>query len=95
MKKSVVFSNETLARLFRALALLLHAGISLSDSVYLVKEDEDGAEAAAVTAVQMMLTGLPREEPKTLTLDRPFIYAITNNHTSEILFIGKVSNPQY
>ena len=60
-----------------------------------ISVNEDGAEAAAVTAVQMMLTGLPREEPKTLTLDRPFIYAITNNHTSEILFIGKVSNPQY
>ncbi len=51
MKKTAVFSNETLARLFRALALLLHAGISLSDSVYLVKEDEDGAEAAALQAI--------------------------------------------
>ena len=51
MKKTTVFSNETLARLFRALALLLHAGISLSDSVYLVKEDEDGTEAAALQAI--------------------------------------------
>ena len=57
--------------------------------------DETGTEAAAVTAVQMMLTGLPRREVKTLTLDRPFIYAIRNNLTGEILFIGKVGNPEF
>ena len=55
--------------------------------------DETGAEAAAVTAVQMALTGLRPQERKSLTLNRPFIYAITHNQTGEILFIGKVGNP--
>ncbi len=59
-----------------------------------ISVDEDGAEAAAVTAVQMRAAGLPREELKFLTLDRPFIYAIKSNATGEILFIGKVGNPK-
>ncbi len=58
-----------------------------------ISVDEDGAEAAAVTAVQMRLGALPREELKELPLDRPFIYAIKSNRTGEILFIGKVGNP--
>lgn len=59
-----------------------------------ISVDEEGAEAAAVTAVQMRVAGLPREENKILTLDRPFIYAIKSKKTGEILFIGKVGNPQ-
>ena len=59
-----------------------------------ISVDEEGAEAAAVTAVQMRSAGLPREEYKFLTLDRPFIYAIKSKKTGEILFIGKVGNPQ-
>lgn len=45
MKKTVLFTNDTLARLFRSLSLLLHAGIPLSDAIYLMKEDETGCEA--------------------------------------------------
>ena len=57
--------------------------------------DESGAEAAAATAVMMVgMTARPMEK-KTLTLDRPFIYAITSNTTGEMLFIGKVGNPEF
>ena len=57
--------------------------------------DESGAEAAAATAVMMIgMTARPMEK-QTLTLDRPFIYAITSNTTGEILFIGKVGNPEF
>ena len=51
MKKTALFPNDTLARLFRALSLLLHAGIPLSDAIYLMKEDESGSEADALLAV--------------------------------------------
>lgn len=57
-----------------------------------IEVNEDGAEAAAVTAVQMMLTSARRQEKKVLTLDRPFIYAITAAD-GKILFIGKMGNP--
>ncbi len=56
--------------------------------------DEVGAEAAAVTAVMMVGMSARPMEKKVMTLDRPFIYAITNNLTGEILFIGKVGNPE-
>ncbi len=57
MKKNTTFSNETLARLFRALSLLLHAGISLSDAVYLMKEDESGIEAETLFAMGQAMDG--------------------------------------
>ena len=57
MKKTASFSNETLARLFRALSLLLHSGISLSDAVYLMKEDESGSEADALLAMGQAMDG--------------------------------------
>ena len=56
--------------------------------------DEEGAEAAAATAVQMALTGLRPQEKKYITLDRPFIYAIKHNGSGEILFTGILSDPQ-
>ena len=57
MKKTAVFSNETLSRLFRALSLLLHAGISLTDAIYLMKEDESGNEAEALLAMGQAMDG--------------------------------------
>jgi serpin B len=56
-----------------------------------IKVDEQGTEAAAATAVILGLTGLPQRA--TLTLDRPFLFAIEHRSTGEILFIGQVTNP--
>lgn len=59
-----------------------------------IKIDEEGAEAAAVTGISMMLTGMPRPlEKRVLNLDRPFIYMITDYTKDNILFMGKVGNP--
>lgn len=56
--------------------------------------DEEGAEAAAVTAVQMVaMSALRPVERKEMKLNRPFIYAITNNRSGEILFMGRAGNP--
>ena len=56
-----------------------------------IKVDEHGTEAAAATAVILGLTSLPQRA--TLTLDRPFLFAIKHRSTGEILFIGQVTNP--
>jgi len=56
-----------------------------------IKVDEQGTEAAAATAVILGLTSLPQRA--TLTLDRPFLFAIKHRSTGEILFIGQVTNP--
>lgn len=59
-----------------------------------INVDEEGAEAAAVTAVAVGLLAMRDQTPKsTMTLNRPFIYAIRDCATGTILFIGKVGNP--
>ncbi len=59
--------------------------------------NEEGVEAAAVTAAMMnMLAMRPSEQPKEMIMDRPFIYMIThkNNDKETILFIGKTEEPK-
>jgi serpin B len=53
--------------------------------------DERGTEAAAATAVVVGRTSVP--EPATLRADRPFLFAIRDNPTGAILFLGRVSDP--
>ncbi|HEY9859845.1 MAG TPA: serpin family protein, partial [Candidatus Obscuribacterales bacterium] len=50
--------------------------------------NEEGAEAAAVTAIEM-----ERGLPSTLTIDRPFFCTIRDQQTGAILFMGIVVDP--
>ncbi|NJD66980.1 MAG: serpin family protein, partial [Chloroflexi bacterium] len=54
--------------------------------------DEDGTEAAAATAVIVGDTSAPVDVVE-LTVDRPFLYAIRDNETGAILFLGRVVDP--
>lgn len=57
--------------------------------------NENGTEAAAVTAI-VMTTGESGPDPRTyFTVNRPFIFAITEKTTGAILFIGEITNPEY
>ena len=51
---------------------------------------EEGTEAAAVTSVQVRLTAVART-PR-MTVDRPFIFVISDSQTDNILFMGQVVN---
>jgi serpin B len=57
---------------------------------------EDGTEAAAVTAPAM--TGAPRlprpEEPQEFHVDRPFLFAVSDDATGVILFQGQITDPR-
>ncbi len=53
--------------------------------------DEEGTEAAAATALIIGITSLP--QPATFTADRPFLFWIEHTTTSEVLFLGQVTNP--
>jgi serpin B len=55
--------------------------------------DEKGTEAAAATAVEMVATGMP-EEPVTLTVDRPFVFALRDLDTGAVLFLGRITKPE-
>lgn len=55
--------------------------------------NEEGTEAAAVTAVMFETTSIG--PPSAIRLDRPFLFAITEKSSQSILFMGKVSQPDY
>ena len=55
--------------------------------------NEEGTEAAAVTAIVFETTSIG--PPSFIRLDRPFLFAITENTSKSILFIGKVMEPSY
>lgn len=59
--------------------------------------NETGTEAAAVTAIVFEVTSAGPEGPQKIyfTVDRPFVFAITEKDTNAILFIGEVKNPEY
>ncbi len=58
-----------------------------------VKVDEEGTEAAAVTAVIINLTSVGDLEKFNMRVDRPFVFTIRENHSGSILFIGKMMQP--
>ena len=55
--------------------------------------DENGTTAAAATAVVMRATAMP-SEPVTLTIDRPFLFALRDVETGAVLFLGRVTEPK-
>jgi len=62
-----------------------------------VEVNEEGTEAAAATAVTMAPLGVagPQKEPKIpiFRADHPFIFLIQQKSTGNILFMGRVVNP--
>jgi len=59
-----------------------------------VDVNEEGTEAAAVTAVGVGATAVrPVEKTFYLEVNKPFLFAIVDNQSSEILFIGTIKEP--
>jgi len=58
-----------------------------------IKVNEEGTEAAAVTAIVMETTSIGPVSQ--IRLDRPFLFAITEKSSKSILFMGKVAEPAY
>lgn len=55
--------------------------------------DEEGTEAAAATVVEMLESCVPEETDPVMMINRPFLFAIKENHSGTILFIGKIVDP--
>jgi serpin B len=69
--------------------------ISMVKQKAYIDVNEKGTEAAAVTAVGMEVTSAIEEPQKvTFRADHPFLFAIRENSTGTILFMGKVGNPK-
>lgn len=56
-----------------------------------IKVNEEGTEAAAVTAIGIGLTSVA--PPPVLKIDHPFLYTIVEKQTGTILFTGVVNDP--
>jgi serpin B len=57
--------------------------------------DERGTEAAASTAVDLVLSlRIKKEGPIAVKVDRPFLYAIQHVPSGACLFIGRVTDPR-
>ena len=60
-----------------------------------VEVNEEGTEAAAVTSVGVILVSAAAPQPPfQMLVDRPFFYAIRDNQTGTVLFMGSIVDPQ-
>jgi serpin B len=57
-----------------------------------VDVNEKGTEAAAVTSVEMRVTSMPLDR-LSMIADRPFCFAIVDDQTGSLLFIGALTDP--
>lgn len=60
-----------------------------------VKVDEEGTEAAAVTVVGVAaLAAVPETKFKSIICDRPYLFAIVDEGSGTMLFLGVVNDPR-
>jgi serpin B len=69
-----------------------HGGLFITEVYHkaFVAVDEQGTEAAAATAVGFDESASP---PVTLSFDRPFLFAVYDKPTGQVLFFGRVEEP--
>lgn len=68
--------------------------VSLVKHKAVVKVDEEGTEAAAVTGVFMNVKSLGHAPPRRITFraDHPFLFLIKDKNSGLVLFVGKVES---
>ena len=60
-----------------------------------LRVDENGSEAAAATEVQIEASAMraPTKKPFNLVFDRPFLFAIIDDQSGQLIFIGVLRDP--
>ncbi|MEM8717800.1 MAG: serpin family protein [Cyanobacteria bacterium P01_G01_bin.39] len=60
-----------------------------------IEVNEEGSEAAGVTSIGVRITSaIPETQPFDFNVNRPFFFAIRDDATESILFMGNVFDPQ-
>lgn len=67
--------------------------ISQVKQVMRIAADEQGTRAAAVTSIAMATSAMRNPEPVEMNINRPFVFAIADTVSGQILFTGIVNNP--
>lgn len=70
------------------------AYISLVVHRAFVRVDEEGTEAAAATAIGMRATAIVMPPQTRMIVDHPFLMAIRDDKTKQILFLGAIYDPE-
>ena len=60
----------------------------------IIKVDESGTEAAALTTITVGRSAKPRPQAIEMTLDRPFMYLVRDRVAGTIYFMGRVADPR-
>jgi serine protease inhibitor len=66
--------------------------VSRASQQVFIEVNEEGTEAAAVTSIGAILDSVP-PPPLPFIVDRPFIFAIRDDATGALLFVGQVVDP--
>ncbi|MEL7566444.1 MAG: serpin family protein [Dehalobacterium sp.] len=79
---------------FTGLGKSKHGNIFISRVLHktYIAVDEKGTKAGAATAVEMSKASAPVEKPKTVYLNRPFVYMLIDCETNLPIFIGTIMN---
>jgi serpin B len=62
-----------------------------------IEVNEQGTEAAAATAAEMLLMGIARDKPSPIPVfraDHPFLFAICDQKTGAVIFLGRLVEPE-
>ena len=85
-----IFGSADLSAMVPGLSLFI------SDVLHktFVKVDEGGTEAAAATAIVVFTESAEEPPSLTISLTQPFVFAIRDIESGQILFFGRVSDPR-
>jgi serine protease inhibitor len=59
-----------------------------------IEVKEEGTEAAGVTSTGIRITSIPQNQPFEMNINRSFFFAISDDLTETLLFLGNVVEPQ-
>ena len=93
LKNMGIKSAFTTAADFKGIAAMGPLVLDQDKQKCYIDISEKGTEAAAVTSAQIRLTSArPEAEPVEMTVDRPYLFIITDKANGNILFAGKIVN---
>ena len=92
LKKMGIETAYTPAADFKGIAAMGPLSLGTVKQKCYIDITEKGTEAAAVTSAQIRLTSAAPRPVARMTVDRPFIFFISDSQTDNILFVGKVVN---